>query len=64
MVRERAELDTEREDTVCPQAIWGDTPDPGPLLLSPDKLHYQKQVQENMHEFAEQIDTLMFTDSD
>lgn len=45
MVRERAEEDTDREDKVCPQALWGDSPDPGPLLLSPDKLHYQKQVQ-------------------
>lgn len=47
--RERAEEDTEREDKVCPQAMWGDIPDPGPLLQSPDKLHYQKQVQENKH---------------
>ncbi|XP_017351335.2 microtubule cross-linking factor 1 isoform X4 [Ictalurus punctatus] len=44
MVREHAEEDTDREDKVCPQALWGDSPDPGPLLLSPDKLHYQKQA--------------------
>lgn len=44
-VRERLEEDIEREDKVCPQALWGDVPDPGPHLLSPDKHHYQKQVQ-------------------
>lgn len=69
MGRERAEEDAEREDKVCPQAMLGDIPDPGPLLQSPDKLHYQKQVQENKlvciyRTDCMKINTVMFVGSD
>lgn len=55
MAREHAEEDAEREDKVCPQAMWGDVPDAGALSQSQDTLHYQKQVQDNKDGFSEQV---------
>lgn len=48
-VKESSEEDTEREDKLFPQALWGETADPGSLLQSSDKLPYQKQVQSAWH---------------
>ncbi|KAL7851245.1 hypothetical protein AOLI_G00216010 [Acnodon oligacanthus] len=44
VVVEHGEGETEREDKVCPQSTWGDVSDPGPLLPSPERFQYQKQV--------------------
>uniref|UniRef100_A0A8C2D8S1 Microtubule crosslinking factor 1 n=1 Tax=Cyprinus carpio TaxID=7962 RepID=A0A8C2D8S1_CYPCA len=36
--------ETEREDKVCAQITGSDLTEPGPLLLSPERFQYQKQV--------------------
>ncbi|XP_062843550.1 microtubule cross-linking factor 1 [Trichomycterus rosablanca] len=43
-VVEQAEGDTVQEDKVGPQSTWRDIADPGPLLQSPERFHFQKQV--------------------
>ncbi|XP_066512699.1 microtubule cross-linking factor 1-like [Hoplias malabaricus] len=44
MMVEHGEGETEREEKVCPQPTWGDHPEPGSLLPSPERFQYQKQV--------------------
>ncbi|KAI4902747.1 hypothetical protein NFI96_015262 [Prochilodus magdalenae] len=44
LVAEHGEGETEREDKVCPQPMWADISEPGPLLPSPERFQYQKQV--------------------
>ncbi|XP_072524704.1 microtubule cross-linking factor 1 isoform X2 [Salminus brasiliensis] len=44
VVMEHGEGESEREDKVGSLPTWGDVSEPGPHLLSPERLQYQKQV--------------------
>lgn len=44
VVIEQGDSETEREDRVYTQITGSDITEPGPLLLSPERIQYQKQV--------------------
>ncbi|XP_073713151.1 microtubule cross-linking factor 1-like [Misgurnus anguillicaudatus] len=46
-VIEQGDSETEREDKVCHQITGSDITEPAPLLLSPERFQYQKQVGES-----------------
>ncbi|KAK1790085.1 hypothetical protein P4O66_002388 [Electrophorus voltai] len=44
---EHRDSGADQEDMECLQPIWGKVPDPGPFIPSPERFHYQKQVEDS-----------------